>query len=123
MLSRLAVRAAAKSLCYTAAIHSAWVLPMKRLPRPYATEFRLSVAIPIHDEETALPELLTRLRTVLDGLHGGASRVVFVDDGSVVARLRFWKKRHGRIHAIVVLSLSRTRTSVGDYSGSRPRHG
>src|SRR5258708_12769954 len=48
-----------------------------------ATEFRLSVAIPIHDEETALPELLTRLRNVLDGLHGGPHEVVFVDDGSV----------------------------------------
>ncbi len=44
--------------------------------------FRLSVAIPIHNEEGVLSELLGRLRAVLDDLPGGAHEIVFVDDGS-----------------------------------------
>jgi glycosyltransferase involved in cell wall biosynthesis len=47
-----------------------------------ATGFRLSVAIPIHNEESVLPELLRRLRGVLDGIAGGPHEIIFVDDGS-----------------------------------------
>jgi hypothetical protein len=39
-----------------------------------ATEFRLSVAVPIHNEESVLPELLMRLRAVLDGLRAGLTK-------------------------------------------------
>ena len=44
--------------------------------------FRLSVAIPIHNEESVLPELLTRLMSVLDKVQGGPHELLFVDDGS-----------------------------------------
>lgn len=43
---------------------------------------RVSVAIPVFNEEAVLPELLRRLGAVLDGLPGGPHEVVFVDDGS-----------------------------------------
>jgi glycosyltransferase involved in cell wall biosynthesis len=46
------------------------------------TGLRISVAIPIHNEESVLSELLRRLEAVLDDLPGGAHEVVFVDDGS-----------------------------------------
>src|SRR5229473_327126 len=72
-----------------------------------ATEFRLSVAIPIHDEETALPELLTRLRAVLDGLQGGPHEIVFVDDGSVDRTFAILEEAARQDSRIVVLSLSR----------------
>jgi glycosyltransferase involved in cell wall biosynthesis len=43
---------------------------------------RVSVAVPLFNEEKTLPELLARLRRVLDGLSGGPHEMVFVDDGS-----------------------------------------
>jgi dolichol-phosphate mannosyltransferase len=42
---------------------------------------KLSVVIPMYNEEEVLPLLVSRLRPVLDGL-GGAYEVVAVDDGS-----------------------------------------
>lgn len=44
--------------------------------------FRLSVAIPVRNEEAVLPELLRRTRDVLDRLAGGPHEIVLVDDGS-----------------------------------------
>jgi glycosyltransferase involved in cell wall biosynthesis len=72
-----------------------------------STGFRLSVAIPIHNEESVLPELLQRLRAVLDRVAGGPHEIVFVDDGSTdrtFEMLAVAAKEDGRI---VVLSLSR----------------
>lgn len=43
---------------------------------------RLSVALPLYNEEEVLPELLDRLGAVLDGLEGGPHEIVCVDDGS-----------------------------------------
>jgi glycosyltransferase involved in cell wall biosynthesis len=43
---------------------------------------RLSVAIPLHNEEAGIPELLRRLGAVLDSIPGGPHEIVFVDDGS-----------------------------------------
>lgn len=43
---------------------------------------RLSVGIPLHDEEEAVPALLPRVLAVLDALPGGPHRLVLVDDGS-----------------------------------------
>lgn len=40
-----------------------------------------SIVIPILNEESVLPELLSRVKSVLDGL-GGSSEVIFIDDGS-----------------------------------------
>ena len=43
---------------------------------------RISVAIPVHNEEEVLPELLRRLTAVLDDSKGGPHEIVLVDDGS-----------------------------------------
>ena len=44
--------------------------------------FRLSVAVPVHNEEQSLHELLRRIGTVLDGVAGGPHQILIVDDGS-----------------------------------------
>ena len=44
--------------------------------------FRLSIAIPIYNEESVLPELYRRLKAVLNETPGGPHEIVFVDDGS-----------------------------------------
>jgi glycosyltransferase involved in cell wall biosynthesis len=43
---------------------------------------RVSVAIPLLNEESILPELLRRIRGVLDMLPGGPHEIVIIDDGS-----------------------------------------
>ena len=47
-----------------------------------ARAFRLSVAIPVFDEETVVRELVRRVCDVLDRLAGGSHEIVFVDEGS-----------------------------------------
>jgi dolichol-phosphate mannosyltransferase len=71
------------------------------------TGFRLSVAIPIHNEESALPELLQRLRAVLDSLAGGPHEIVFVDDGSTDRTFEMLAEAANEDGRIVVVSLSR----------------
>ena len=44
--------------------------------------FRISVAIPVYNEERVIPELLRRVRSVLDEIPGGPHEIMFVDDGS-----------------------------------------
>lgn len=44
--------------------------------------FRLSVAVPLYNEESVLPELLRRIRAVLAKIAGGPHEIVMVDDGS-----------------------------------------
>jgi glycosyltransferase involved in cell wall biosynthesis len=43
---------------------------------------RVSVTIPVFNEEQVIPELLQRLTRVVDGLAGGPHELLFVDDGS-----------------------------------------
>jgi glycosyltransferase involved in cell wall biosynthesis len=43
---------------------------------------RLSVAIPLYNEQDVLPELLRRVGAVLDGIPDGPHEIVIVDDGS-----------------------------------------
>jgi len=69
--------------------------------------FRLSVAIPVHNEESVLPELLRRTLGVLDKLPGGPHELLFVDDGSTdrtVPMIREAAEHDGRI---VLVTLSR----------------
>jgi glycosyltransferase involved in cell wall biosynthesis len=68
---------------------------------------RLSVAIPIHNEESVLPELLSRLRAVLNGLSGGPHEMVFVDDGSTDRTFEMLERAAEEDPRIVVISLSR----------------
>ena len=43
---------------------------------------RVSVAVPVFNEEQVVPELVQRITAVFDGLPGGPHEMVFVDDGS-----------------------------------------
>ncbi|MGH9739551.1 MAG: glycosyltransferase family 2 protein [Candidatus Acidiferrales bacterium] len=69
--------------------------------------FRLSVAIPIHNEEELLPELLGRLRATVDDLPGGPHEFVFVDDGSTDRSLAILEEAARQDSRILVISLSR----------------
>ena len=69
--------------------------------------FRLSVAVPVHNEETALPELLRRILSVLGAIPGGPHELVFADDGSTDGTIDFLKKAVQDDPRIVVISLSR----------------
>jgi polyisoprenyl-phosphate glycosyltransferase len=69
--------------------------------------FRLSLAIPLHNEESVLPELLRRTLAVLDALPGGPHELLFVDDGSsdrTVALVEVAARQDSRI---VLVTLSR----------------
>src|SRR5271157_4423722 len=72
-----------------------------------ATGFRLSVAIPIHNEESVLSELLQRLCAVLDSVAGGPHEIVFMDDGSTDRTFEILEAAAKEDRRIVVLSLSR----------------
>src|ERR1700759_240924 len=71
------------------------------------TGTHLSVAIPVHNEESVLPELLARLRKVLDALPGGPHEVVFVDDGSSDSTFAMLAAAAAKDDRIVAISLSR----------------
>jgi polyisoprenyl-phosphate glycosyltransferase len=68
---------------------------------------RLSVAIPVHNEESVLPELLPRVQRVLDGLPFGPHEIVFVDDGSTDRTFEMLCDAHRNDSRIVAISLSR----------------
>jgi polyisoprenyl-phosphate glycosyltransferase len=69
--------------------------------------FRLSMAIPIHNEESVLPALLTRVTAVLDEVPGGPHELLFVDDGSTDLTVSVLEEAARRDSRIIVLSLSR----------------
>lgn len=71
------------------------------------THARVSVAIPLHNEEASLPELLRRLSAVLDGIPGGPHEMVLVDDGSRDRTLELLEDAARRDPRIVVVALSR----------------
>ncbi len=70
-------------------------------------EFRLSIAIPLHNEESILPELVTRCIAVLEGISGGPHELLFVDDGSTDRTLSILEEFARHDPRIIVLSLSR----------------
>jgi polyisoprenyl-phosphate glycosyltransferase len=68
---------------------------------------RLSVGIPVHNEEEVLPALLARLLAVLDTIAGGPHEVVFVDDGSTDRSLELLLQAARRDQRVKVVTLSR----------------
>ncbi len=68
---------------------------------------RVSVAIPLYNEEQNIAELLQRVGAVLDGIPGGPHELVLVDDGSS-DRTRMLIEEAARSDArVVAVSLSR----------------
>jgi polyisoprenyl-phosphate glycosyltransferase len=66
---------------------------------------KLSVGIPIYNEQEVIPELLTRLLPVLDRIDGGPHEVVFVDDGSTDGSRDLLEqaiKRDSRVRVVVL---------------------
>lgn len=71
------------------------------------TGLRLSVAIPLHNEESGLSELLRRLGAVLDTVPGGPHEIVLVDDGSTDRTLALLQAAARADESLVVVALSR----------------
>jgi glycosyltransferase involved in cell wall biosynthesis len=72
-----------------------------------STGTRLSIAIPVHNEESILPELLPRIQGVLDELPGGPHEIVIVDDGSTDRTFEMLRQAGRKDPRIVAISLSR----------------
>lgn len=70
-------------------------------------EPRLSVAIPLFNEEQGVPELLRRVGAVLAKLPGGPHQMLFVDDGSYDRTFELLAEAAGRDPRIFAISLSR----------------
>jgi glycosyltransferase involved in cell wall biosynthesis len=72
-----------------------------------STGIRLAIAIPVHNEESVLPELLPRIQRVLDELAGGPHEIVIVDDGSTDRTFEMLREAGRKDPRIVAISLSR----------------
>jgi glycosyltransferase involved in cell wall biosynthesis len=68
---------------------------------------RISVAVPVLNEEKVLPELLRRIRGVLDELPGGPHEIVIVDDGSTDSTPEILRHEAGQDPRLVGVLLSR----------------
>jgi glycosyltransferase involved in cell wall biosynthesis len=72
-----------------------------------ANDVRVSVAVPLHNEEAGLPELLARVGAVLNSLPGGPHEMFFVDDGSYDRTLCMLEESARNDPRIRVISFSR----------------
>jgi polyisoprenyl-phosphate glycosyltransferase len=68
---------------------------------------RVSLAIPVYNEEAVVPELLRRTRAVLDSIPGGPHEIVLADDGSSDRTLEILEKASAEDERVVVVALSR----------------
>lgn len=68
---------------------------------------RVSLAIPVYNEEAVVPELIRRATAVLEGVPGGPHEIVLVDDGSSDRTLEFLERAAEKDERIVVAALSR----------------
>ena len=68
---------------------------------------RLSVGIPLHNEEQVIPELLRRVLAVLDTIPGGPHEMVVVDDGSTDATRRLLTEASKDEPRLKLVALSR----------------
>lgn len=76
-------------------------------PAPALQPRRVSVAIPLYNEEEGLPELLRRVTAVLDSLPGEGHEIVLVDDGSTDRTLDILREAAVHDSRIVSVALSR----------------
>ncbi len=72
-----------------------------------STTRRVSLAIPVFNEQEVLPELLRRLAAVLDAIPGGPHEVVFVNDGSRDRTLEILTAAAARDPRLCIVSFSR----------------
>jgi dolichol-phosphate mannosyltransferase len=75
-------------------------------PAP-ASAPRVSLAIPVHNEEQIVDELIARTTRVLDAIPGGPHEILLVDDGSSDGTLHKLELAAARDPRIVIVSLSR----------------
>jgi len=68
---------------------------------------RVSLAIPVYNEEKIIPELLLRVRRVVDQLPGGPHEIVIVDDGSSDGTFDLLTLAAAEDPRLVAISLSR----------------
>ncbi len=68
---------------------------------------RISVSIPLYNEEAVIPQLLYRVRATLDGLPGGPHEVVLVDDGSSDRTWQLMLEAAQQDSRVVAVGLSR----------------
>ncbi|HZH39948.1 MAG TPA: glycosyltransferase family 2 protein, partial [Gemmatimonadales bacterium] len=68
---------------------------------------RVSVGIPLFNEEQGVPELIRRVGAALDGIPGGPHEIVCVDDGSRDGTVRVLEQAAGRERRLKVVALSR----------------
>src|ERR1700685_2909761 len=68
---------------------------------------RVSVGIPVYNEELIVPELLRRVNAVLDTVPGGPHEIVLVDDGSRDRTLEMLTAAAAGNPRLVVVALSR----------------
>jgi polyisoprenyl-phosphate glycosyltransferase len=68
---------------------------------------RVSIAIPLHNEEEVIPELLSRLEKTLNSIEGGPHEIVLVDDGSTDSTAAVLEEAARSNSRLVVVVLSR----------------
>jgi glycosyltransferase involved in cell wall biosynthesis len=73
---------------------------------PAASRARLSVVVPVYNEEAVLAEFHRRLTSVLDGLEADAE-IVYVNDGSADRSMALLAQFHGSDTRVAVVDLSR----------------
>jgi dolichol-phosphate mannosyltransferase len=80
---------------------------MKILDESAIPSLKISVAIPLYNEDAVVPELLRRTRTVLDSIPGGPHEIVLVDDGSSDRTMEALSAAAEQDPRVVVVGLSR----------------
>lgn len=76
--------------------------PERRMTNP-----RVSLAIPVYNEEAVVPELIRRTTAILDQIPGGPHEIVLVDDGSSDRTAALLEAAAQKDPRLVVLELSR----------------
>jgi polyisoprenyl-phosphate glycosyltransferase len=92
------------------------------MPMP-ESQLSISVLVPVHNEQSVLPDSLRRVGQVLDQIPGGPHEMVFVDDGSSDRTLEILEQAAAQDPRIKVIALSRNfghqaaLTAAMDYAG------